>query len=40
MVFTAEQIASFLGGTVEGDELKGVCRTKKFSFDVNGTRVS
>lgn len=27
-----------LTGTVEGDELKGVCRTKKFSFDVHGTR--
>lgn len=29
-----------LTGTVEGDVLSGVCKTKKFSFDVNGTRVS
>lgn len=29
-----------LTGTVEGDVLTGVCKTKKFSFDVNGTRVS
>ncbi len=28
-----------LTGTVKGDELTGVCRTKKFKFDVSGTRV-
>ena len=28
-----------LAGTVVGDDLFGVCRTKKFSFDVMGTRV-
>ncbi len=28
-----------LTGGVEGDELKGVCTTKKFKFDFNGTRV-
>lgn len=28
-----------LSGTVNGDELVGVCRTKKFKFDVHGTRV-
>ena len=27
-----------LTGTVVGDELSGVCRAKKFSFDVHGTR--
>ncbi len=27
-----------LEGTVEGDELKGVCRYKKASFEVSGTR--
>lgn len=29
-----------LTGTVEGDVLSGVCKTKKFSFDVSGTRIS
>lgn len=28
-----------LTGAVEGDELKGVCTTKKFKFDIIGTRV-
>lgn len=27
-----------LVGTVEGDDLVGVCKTKKFSFDIHGTR--
>lgn len=27
-----------LSGTVTGDVLSGTCRTKKFSFDVEGTR--
>lgn len=29
-----------LEGMVDGDRLSGVCRTKKFSFDVEGTRAS
>jgi len=27
-------------GTVEGDELKALCTTKKFKFDIAGTRVA
>ena len=27
-----------LVGTVEGDELVGTCKTKKFSFDIQGMR--
>ena len=27
-----------LTGTVEGDEIVGVCSTKRFKFDVSGTR--
>ena len=27
-----------LTGTVVGDELKGVCKAKKFNFDVHGVR--
>lgn len=38
--FPIGKVAYTLDGTVEGDTLKGVCRTKKFSFDVNGTRIS
>ena len=29
-----------LVGTVVGDTLVGVCKTKKFEFDINGTRVA
>ena len=29
-----------LSGTVTEDTLSGTCRTKKFSFDVEGTRVA
>lgn len=29
-----------LTGTVEGDDLKGVCTTKKLKFDITGTRVA
>lgn len=39
MPFPIGKVDYTLSGTVEGDELKGVCRTKKFSFDVLGSRV-
>ncbi len=29
-----------LSGTVNGDELTGECRTKKFHFGVSGTRIA
>ena len=29
-----------LTGTVRDDNLEGVCRTKKFSFEVRGTRIA
>lgn len=29
-----------LSGTVTGDDLVGVCKTKRFSFDVLGTRMA
>ncbi len=38
--FPIGKVAYVLTGTVTGDVLSGVCRTKKFSFDVNGTRVA
>lgn len=38
--FPIGKVNYVLSGTVEGDTLTGVCRTKKFSFDVNGTRVA
>ena len=38
--FPIGKVDYVLDGTVVGDELKGVCRTKKFKFDVMGTRVS
>ncbi len=39
MPFPFGKVAYVLSGTVVGDELNGVCRAKKFAFDVNGTRV-
>lgn len=36
--FPAGEVNYSLEGTVEGDELKGVCRYKKKSFEVWGTR--
>lgn len=38
--FPLGNVRYVLTGTVEGDELTGVCRTKKFSFDVHGVRVA
>jgi len=38
--FPLGKVKYTLVGTVEGDILHGTCKTKKFSFDVNGTRVS
>lgn len=38
MPFPFGNVNFVLSGTVEGDELTGVCRTKKFKFDVHGTR--
>lgn len=38
--FPIGDVAYTLSGTVEGDVLSGTCRTKKFSFDVEGTRVA
>ena len=29
-----------IDGTIEGDRLVGVCRTKKFHFDIHGERVA
>ncbi len=40
MPFPFGKVKYVLVGTVVGDTLIGVCRTKKFSFDVNGTRVA
>lgn len=40
MPFPFGRVGFELVGTVEGDELSGTCRTKKFSFEVCGTRVS
>ena len=38
--FPLGKVKYTLVGTVEGDTLQGVCKTKKFSFDINGARVS
>ena len=38
--FPLGKVKYTLVGTVEGDTLHGTCKTKKFSFDVDGTRVS
>lgn len=38
--FPIGKVDYVLTGTVEGDDLSGVCKTKKFKFDVNGTRVA
>ncbi len=38
--FPIGNVAWTLSGTVVGDDLKGVCRTKKFSFDVTGKRIA
>lgn len=38
--FPFGKVSYVLEGTVRGDELVGKCRTKKFNFDVQGTRVA
>lgn len=38
--FPIGKVNYVLTGTVTDDVLQGVCKTKKFSFDVNGTRVA
>ncbi|MDO4806762.1 MAG: hypothetical protein Q4A07_05885 [Coriobacteriales bacterium] len=38
--FPIGNVRYVLSGTVKGDTLSGTCRTKKFSFDVQGTRVA
>lgn len=38
--FPFGNVAFTIEGTVEGDVLVGACRTKKFKFDIEGTRVS
>lgn len=38
--FPIGNVKYVLSGTVEGDTLSGACRTKKFKFDVQGTRVA
>jgi hypothetical protein len=40
MPFPFGKVNYTLVGTVEGDNLHGTCKTKKFSFEINGTRVS
>ena len=36
--FPLGKVAFTIDGSIVGDTLKGVCRTKKFSFDITGTR--
>lgn len=36
--FPIGEVSYTLEGSVEGDDLKGVCRYKKASFEVSGTR--
>lgn len=38
--FPIGNLAYQLAGTVEGDEIKATCKTKKFSFKVEGTRIA
>ena len=40
MPFPFGKVNYVLAGSVVGDELVGLCRTKKFSFDVTGMRVA
>lgn len=36
--FPIGKVAFTIDGTIEGDILTGVCRTKKFTFDITGVR--
>lgn len=38
--FPFGKVGYVLTGTIEGDSLQGVCRTKKFSSEISGKRVS